>query len=1428
MRSYPFLAASFILSSPLSVDAVLNHQPGTFLSSSDLESLKDLVLKGEDVIVLRDGTQLKGSIQDLPQLNFKYGNFPLNIQDIAFLAFSSKGGTPKMQVVSREGYVYVCDLPAERIGLVQYFPSPSSRAHKVCQEIEPRTISHVILQERDSKRAPLPRNHFALELKNGDQMPVIILDREIAISNGWSDFPIKTQDLVDISYDGGISGIIRDSEGSEKEMGLVFVKGKELKVQLSQGNKRLEIPWSQVARIKAVTPKGISAGDPYAEEIAIDSCRDFGSQAALEAVAAKSQRTSEIALDTCRNFGPEGALGATAAKPKTPPPAETAKGQFHEKRDETEKWKRISEALRRENQDLKFKVRALDESRKEFLREQDSLVANLELEFTRTYVLRNALIDLMDRWTKLKDYTQSLLDKMHAMKRGQKQTGMGEAEKAQVLKELQRLKSSLVEQMQLTSEFDRELASFKHQMSHERQVHYETNSALQEYFGKANAYKNDLDSVNQAFDQFREEKHKSLDQACQEAEGLRQALIDEQEMMEALRWQWEEERERLVRKHEHELNELHENIRLKAREIEELKLSKQERHTAFSDQIDQLTRERENHEGYQMELEAIVQRLLVSVEEEKYRARHLESQLDWMSKKAGALEEQYRLFQQEMANKWEEVEAIDAIEKGFQHSLKREIGELREINHWISQQKLDLEESVLLLQDTLENEHAKSRLLERELAHLADENEEWQEVAMFYQGMAQKLNEERAKLLSESGIQLDYQMELEAVVQKLLGALDEEKMRGRRMERELMHAVDGRESEKSALEKKILALELQIEDEAFHQDRLMAELGLAARDAGQYRDLSLELEGLVKELHQEIQASQQAKLAKEAEFSQKEQALQLEIAALKEKIRISLGAHAKLEDALNDSNRDLTELERAKGLAEAEIGMVRAALAGREAELESLKDEFAFKSLEFQEFAENTAVQLESLSIKLTDLFREMEAKERQTATLAEALEKSEMTNRLLEKELLAQKDALEEQERRSSGEAAHIAAAMDLLQEELFQEKNQVLMLAQKLELREREHAQADFLNDALEKELVETERKLKAVERELSEQKLAFLAQDRKIQDLEIGNERAAKSLGGELEQMKASLEEKGAYILELEVERDRLLASKELAEAHVLNLQRQLVDAKGLLAPLQNELKAANESLASKQSEMDALTLSFEAINRNILDEHAFLLKQYQEEMEKVDSLKTHLTGLLPKYEAEREKSFQFQNLLEKANSDLAYARNAAAISEQQNVSAKEKLNAVVKENTKLMQERDLLALQIQKDKEELAQQKEVVRKLTESFNSQKAALGKIEKTHLNLVSEFESARAQHNLILKDLSQENSRDSSYSPPATPKKTGKPANFGYRDIHIVAEGENLNNISMKYYGTPYRWSDIYEANEGVIQDVNRIKVGTALVIPE
>lgn len=50
----------------------------------------------------------------------------------------------------------------------------------------------------------------------------------------------------------------------------------------------------------------------------------------------------------------------------------------------------------------------------------------------------------------------------------------------------------------------------------------------------------------------------------------------------------------------------------------------------------------------------------------------------------------------------------------------------------------------------------------------------------------------------------------------------------------------------------------------------------------------------------------------------------------------------------------------------------------------------------------------------------------------------------------------------------------------------------------------------------------------------------------------------------------------------------------------------------------------------------------------------------------------------------------------------------------------------------------------------------------------------------------------------------------------------------YVIQKGDTLSKISQKFYGTTKKWKGIYDANRDKIQNINNLKVGSQIVIPD
>ncbi|NGX42895.1 MAG: Chromosome partition protein Smc [Chlamydiae bacterium] len=249
MIRYYVLAMSCFLSMQLSADTLLSHTAGSFFTPCDLDNIQNSALD-EDIIILNDGVQLKGKVPKLPQLQFLFGLFPLNINDAIAIAFSKKDEQTKMQIITHDEYSFVCDIPEEMITLVQYYPSREDATHSVRQEIDPHTINYILFKERGGTSYPDPERLYTLELKNGDQLPIVIKEEKIQLSNGWRDFNLSSNKIVKLTFDNGLYGVLNGEDNKEEELDLSFVKDRYLHIQIAKTPQTLGISWDQIYQIK--------------------------------------------------------------------------------------------------------------------------------------------------------------------------------------------------------------------------------------------------------------------------------------------------------------------------------------------------------------------------------------------------------------------------------------------------------------------------------------------------------------------------------------------------------------------------------------------------------------------------------------------------------------------------------------------------------------------------------------------------------------------------------------------------------------------------------------------------------------------------------------------------------------------------------------------------------------------------------------------------------------------------------------------------------------------------------------------------------------------------------------------------------------------------------------------------------------------------
>ncbi|MBS0635384.1 MAG: LysM peptidoglycan-binding domain-containing protein [Verrucomicrobia bacterium] len=70
-------------------------------------------------------------------------------------------------------------------------------------------------------------------------------------------------------------------------------------------------------------------------------------------------------------------------------------------------------------------------------------------------------------------------------------------------------------------------------------------------------------------------------------------------------------------------------------------------------------------------------------------------------------------------------------------------------------------------------------------------------------------------------------------------------------------------------------------------------------------------------------------------------------------------------------------------------------------------------------------------------------------------------------------------------------------------------------------------------------------------------------------------------------------------------------------------------------------------------------------------------------------------------------------------------------------------------------------------------------------------------------------------------------YTPPVEQAAPPAPVKAQPK-TYVIQKGDTLSKISQKFYGTTKKWKSIYDANRDKINNINNLKVGTTIVIPD
>ncbi|HEY5551962.1 MAG TPA: LysM peptidoglycan-binding domain-containing protein [Opitutaceae bacterium] len=503
------------------------------------------------------------------------------------------------------------------------------------------------------------------------------------------------------------------------------------------------------------------------------------------------------------------------------------------------------------------------------------------------------------------------------------------------------------------------------------------------------------------------------------------------------------------------------------------------------------------------------------------------------------------------------------------------------------------------------------------------------------------------------------------------------------------------------------------------------------------------------------------------------------------------GARAEVSDARKQSEERTTQLDAAL----AKAGQERDALASELSTLrrdkqraeESLAQMQAKPSLDGQ--IEALKAQIAKLETDLTDAHSEVRAakarSQEESARLEAALAQASRERDALSGEIAALK-----KDKQHAEESLAQMRAQPSLEGQVQAQKAQIAKLETDFAAAHSEtsaaNAKADEKTTQLEVALAKAGQ-----ERETLSAEIATLRRDKQRAEESLAQMQAKPSLEGKVQEQTAQI---ARLKTDLAAARSEASAAKEKV----------------------GDTTKLDAALAQATQERDALAAEIATLRRD---------KQRAEESLAQIQAKPSVDGQVEAQKAQ----------ITKLEADLAAARSETSAAKERVAELNTQLQVAL---AKPSQEKSALPAEIATLRQDRLRAEQARDQLRVDFA---AARSKLEADLAASQTETRAAKAQIAKLEADLAAARSEarsgkaqfaESTSSLRAAPLRTpvaeavDTPASALPR-VHTVASGENLSSISQRYYGTPNRWDEIFDANRDVLNSPNQLALGTRLRIP-
>ncbi len=329
-----------------------------------------------------------------------------------------------------------------------------------------------------------------------------------------------------------------------------------------------------------------------------------------------------------------------------------------------------------------------------------------------------------------------------------------------------------------------------------------------------------------------------------------------------------------------------------------------------------------------------------------------------------------------------------------------------------------------------------------------------------------------------------------------------------------------------------------------------------------------------------------------------------------------------------------------------------------------------------------------------------------------------------------------------------------------------------------------------------------------------------NRRLREQAAGVERLTQerdALRTRLEEIDQAAARQGGNVAELTGLNDRLTREKQALETQLARLREQAESSQNDAAQLRTRLEASERLVELQRAGVTDLTSTNEQLEnqvRTLTNQLAGLRAAAGRETE-LQEANARLAQEKTAWQREREELQTQLGVLRAENGRLAQADQWRAEAESRAASLAGITNQLA------AAQRDIAALRAENTR--LAESVQAVER------DRQARVAALQQENAAISARLRQAQSTLDQIAAAARLINPAAGPAGAVVPPVRTAvpEPATGAAPRTHTVVDGDSLSRISLRYYGTPNRWQEIYDANREELAGANVLRPGQVLRLP-